>query len=63
MNEMQLSLISDGTPEQAQAILDLSTQLNMRIFESKTKKEVMVALNEFFEEVRKYGVQYYTTEN
>lgn len=45
------------------AILDLSTQLNMRIFESKTKKEVMVALNEFFEEARKYGVQYYTTEN
>ena len=38
-------------------------QLNMRIFESKTKKEVMVALNEFFEEARKYGVQYYTTEN
>lgn len=45
------------------AVLDLSTQLNMRIFESKTKKEVMVALNEFFEEARKYGVQYYTTEN
>ncbi len=45
------------------ALLDLSTQMNMRIFESRTKKEVMDALNEFFEEARKYGVQYYTTEN
>lgn len=45
------------------AILDLSTRLNSRIFESRTKKEVIEALNEFFEEARKYGVQYYTTEN
>ena len=43
------------------AVLDLYDQMNKRILASRTKQDVMGALNRFFEEARNYGVQYYTT--